>query len=166
MLAGVKTKTDLARTRKALDAAAAEAGADASREAKVAARACEIVDTELSEFVQEHLDELIGAVRDHGIELEDRLRSNLDDALAALEAVSAHEAQLMRLLLASELGTQGVVTVTEHQRDLRRALRAALDNGTVRAARFQVRPAHLRVHPATRRRRINSWGVGGGQNVS
>ena len=28
-------------------------------------------------------------------------------------------------------------TASEHQRDLRRALRAALDNGTVRPARFQ-----------------------------
>ena len=103
----------------------------------MAARACELVDTELSEYVQAHLDELLGAVRDHGTELEERLRSRLDAALAALEDVSAHEAQLMRLLLASGRGTQGVVTASEHQRDLRRALRAALDNGTVRPARFQ-----------------------------
>ena len=41
VLAGVKTKADLARTRKALDAAADEAGPDANREAKVAARACD-----------------------------------------------------------------------------------------------------------------------------
>ena len=52
VLAGIKSKADLARTRKALDAAADEAGADATREAKVAARACELVDTELSEYVQ------------------------------------------------------------------------------------------------------------------
>ena len=43
----------------------------------------------------------------------------------------------MRLLLASGRGTRGVVTASEHQRELRRALRAALDNGTVRPARFQ-----------------------------
>ena len=76
-------------------------------------------------------------MRDQGAELEERLRSHLDAALAALEAVSAHEAQLMRLLIARRARHTRRPNRQRTQRDLRRALRAALDNGTVRPARFQ-----------------------------
>ena len=137
MLAGIKTKTDLARTRKALDAAADNAGPHANREVLVAARAAEIVDAQISAFISDHIDELVGGLRDQAVELEERLRSSLEAALAAIESIAGHEGQLLALISASGLGTQAVVTASEHQRDLRRALRAALDNGTVRPARFQ-----------------------------
>ena len=48
--------------------------------------------------------------------------------------------QLMRLLTAGGLGTRGVRTASDTQRDLRRALRAALDNGQARPARFESDP--------------------------